>query len=67
MRTNELLNRSGRTAIVLTRDVHRSFSTSIGTSFKGFANVVYRHKHVEAPKPGEGFDCQSARLIVEYR
>jgi hypothetical protein len=34
MKATELLNRSGRTAIVSTRDVRRSFSTSIGISFK---------------------------------
>jgi hypothetical protein len=67
VRANELLNRSGRTAIISTRDVGRTFTTSKGISFKGLANVVYRHKHVEAPKPGEGFNCQSTRLMVEYQ
>jgi hypothetical protein len=54
VRTNELLNRNGGKVIIPTRGDIRSFTTSTGTFLDYFIDVVYRHKHVEAPKPGEG-------------
>jgi hypothetical protein len=49
-----------------TRGDCRNFTTSTGTFLDYFVNVVYRHKHVEAPKPGEGLVDQLSVLTIDY-